>query len=586
MPNKREPITWVEIDVDQCSLTYGVAPCMAALGGSNVRKCFNSFNTCQDKANFTRGSLTYKFYSPQSVLPKEPGVFPCLMSVSESAAVVNIAGTNEKLSSFGKRERISFTCKDFPYGDQYTDKYAAERKSGAAQLDGIGYDPYDRGTFFGKLRARWPYYAGRPCRRNSGYIDNGVLTDVVTENFILTDMAFDVNGEVTFEAKDILALADDQRVTAPIANNGQLKDDIDEQEMSFTIEPENIGDIEYPASGRAAIGNEIITYTRSGDVFTITERGVAGTEIGSHRAGASVQEVFYVNNMRADDVLYTLLVDYAKLSPSYIDKPAWEDEFDRWGEDMYLTGYVVKPTGVSKLISEIVQLGLSVWWDAKNQKVGVKLNRPPDQDRIFLFTDDRNIKQIDIEDRDDSRFTQVGYYSDIINPTGDVNDGSNYNRLRQLVDLEAQSDDEFGDTRIQRIYTRWLGDGNDDLIRILGIRFLNRFRWAPSYYKFRVTYDPDLGLTDVVRVNSRVHQDATGENLNKLMQVVSIVHDKPKHEMVVTAQAYQFDQRYGLIAPNDMPDYTSASPEQRNKYAFFADNDAKMSNGDYANVFI
>ena len=168
----REPLVWVEVDVDQCQLTYGLGLCTALLGTTGLTKCFNTFKTCQDKLNYDLGSLTYKFYMPQSNLPKEAGVFPCLTSVSESVGEVNIAGTNTDVKGLGKREKITFNCKDFPYGDQYTDKYASERVSGAAQSSGVGYDPYERGTFFGKLRARWPYYAGRACRVNEAYFDN------------------------------------------------------------------------------------------------------------------------------------------------------------------------------------------------------------------------------------------------------------------------------------------------------------------------------------------------------------------------------------------------------------------------------
>jgi hypothetical protein len=56
--------------------------------------------------------------------------------------------------------------------------------------------------------------------------------------------------------------------------------------------------------------------------------------------------------------------------------------------------------------------------------------------------------------------------------------------------------------------------------------------------------------------------------------------------MTVTAQTYQFFQRYALIAPNATPDYTSASDSEKAKYAFFADNTTeKMSDGSPAYVF-
>lgn len=586
--SEREPIVWVEIDVDQCALTYGSAPCTAVLGTTGELKCFNTFKTCQDKDNYNLGSLTYKFYMPQSDLPKEAGVFPCLTSISESVGEVNIAGTNTDIKGLGKRERITFACRDFPYGDQYTDKYASERVSGAAQSSGVGYDPYDRGTFFGKLRARWPYYAGRACRVNEAYYDGGVLSEVVTRHYVLTDMEFDIQGEsATFEAKDILSVVDNKNAVVPVVNNGELSADISETDTEITLTPTGVGNDEYDASGRAIIGDEIVSFTRSGDVLTITGRGLGNTTASSHSAGDSVQQTFHVSNERVDAVIERILRYEGYVPASFIPTADWQAEAARWAGTMYLDAEIVEPTGVNSLISEIAQLGVSVWWNRQAQEVGFKVNRPPDEDTVFDFNDDANIKSIEIDDRDDKRLTDIYIYSDIRSPIEDESSGGSYNRLRGIVDVDARSANEFNDSKIRKVFMRWLGAGNDSLIRIFGKRMLNRFRWSPSFYTFRVTYDPTLELTDVIRVNSRIHQDETGQNQNKLMQAVSIKYDKPKHEMVVTAQTYQFDQKYALIAPNATPVYTSASDEEKAIYAFFADDvTGELSDGSDPYVFI
>ena len=585
--SNREPIEWIEIDVDQCTLTYGSSPCAAVLGTTGSQKCHNGFKTCQDKDNYDLGSLTYTFSRPQSGLPTKVGVFPVLMSVSERSGVVNIAGTDNKLNGLGKRETINWTCSDIPYHDRYTDKYANERVSGAAQADGIGYKPIDRGTLFGKLRARWPYYAGRAARYCTGFIDGGVLTGVVKRHFIITDMDVDVRGNTTtFEAKDILHLADNEKALAPITSDGELLAAIDTVQTELTLTPENIGGT-YPASGRAVIGREMVDYTRVGDVVTITERGVAGTEITSHSIGDTFQTVFTKTIERVDDVIYDLLVNYANVDAAFIPVAKWEAEITRWASSMRLTVNIPKPTGVNKLIGELAVLGLSVWWDSELQEIGLKINRPPDEDSIFEVSDNRNIKDISISDRDDDRLTQVGFYSVISDPTENPVDGNSYSRLRQIVDLDAQSDNEFSDVKVRQIYTRWLGDGNESLIRILGKRLLNRFRWSPARYTFTLADDQDIRLTDVIRVNSRIAQDVTGLNIDRLMQAIMVKRTKAKHEMVVTAQTYQFDQRYGFIAENTRLDYTSSSASEQVRGVYFADDvTLKMSNGDPAYQFI
>lgn len=393
-------------------------------------------------------------------------------------------------------------------------------------------------------------------------------------------------GIVTFEAKDILWFADDKNAVCPKVNNGELLYDLDEFGETATLTPTGIGDAEYDTSGRMVIGSEVMSFNRSGDVLTITGRALGGTELSDHSSGASVQQTFYVSNRRIDFVCRDLLRDYAEVPSAVIPFSDWNEEAIRWGSNLLLTCEVTKPTGVNKLLTEISQLGSTIYWNSQKQEVGFKINRPPDEDTIYEVTDDTNIREISIDDRDDERLTDIYFYTDIKSSTSSADDGDSYRRARGVVDVDARSENEFNDSKIRQVYMRWLGTGNDTLISIIGKRLLNRFRWSPSFYTFRITYDPDMELTDVIRVNSQINQDVTGLNEEKLMQIVSIRYDKPKHEMVVVAQTYQFDKTYGLIAPNSTPYYTSASDEEKGKYLFFCDPvTGLMSDGSEPNVF-
>ena len=173
----REAFSWISVDVDGCSLTFGTGACTAALGVDGVtRKCFNTFNTCRKPTDYSHMPVyrTMRYCQPRSNMPKGATFFPLLVGdPSEHSATVNIAGSDGDLSAFGRRATISARFIDAPDHDRYFDKYQAERVSGAAQLDGIGYPPVERGTHFAKLKSRWPFYAGRPMRRHDGYIVNG-----------------------------------------------------------------------------------------------------------------------------------------------------------------------------------------------------------------------------------------------------------------------------------------------------------------------------------------------------------------------------------------------------------------------------
>lgn len=567
-----EPITYVEIGMDGCANTFGVAPCTAALGGAVQRKCYNTFFTCRSQVDFVHDKAfrTLRFCEPRGNLPRGATMFPAVTSISEHSATVNIAGSDDDMASLGRRATVRIGFQDFPYHDRLTDPYQSERVDGTAQIDEGGYDPASRGTFFGKLKSRWPYYAGRPLRVINARIENGALVDQVTRHYIITGMSGpDSGGQVTFEAADVLDLAKNEKAVAPKASTGSLAANITDVEASLTLTPTGIGDAEYPASGRALIGSEIVSYTRSGDTVTLTGRGVARTTAASHSQGDTFQQVLHVVNSRLDTLIKTLLVDYAGTDPAFIPDAAWDAEIDRWYPDLLLNAHVVKPTGVATLIGELAILGLSIWWDSATQTIGLKANRPPAGDTVFDLTDRAHIKEITQEDHDDKRLTQVHFHSVMSDPTKSTTSPETFDRLMATVDLSAQEEWQYGGQRIRTVFCRWLDHGADDLARVVSKRLLARFLAAPAHFEIILdAKDEAIGLTDVLRVSSRVAQDETGAPKQRLLQVIERSEPRPGHEFRIVAQAYQFTLRYALIGPDDLPDYDTATDSQKNQYGF------------------
>jgi len=152
-----ELITLVEIDQPFCTRTYGSAPCTASVGVTGTAKCFNTFSTCQDTANYDEGTLTLRFGREQDNLTAYDPVIPSLRSASVTPLVINLAGMNRSVSPFGSRESASLTFADHPYSDYLVDKYRTERPAGTA---GTTYTPEDQGTFWGKWLKRNPYHEG------------------------------------------------------------------------------------------------------------------------------------------------------------------------------------------------------------------------------------------------------------------------------------------------------------------------------------------------------------------------------------------------------------------------------------------
>lgn len=580
----RRPVRIVEIDVDYCTLQFGVGACTASLSLPGVpRKCYNTFNTCPVKELFNPAPLTLRFVEPRSDLPiVDNRTYPVLNNVSPVTATVNIAGTSDNFNGLGRRGTITATFTDFPDNDRGVDKYASERRSGAAQLDESGYNPKDRGTFFGKLKSRWPQYGDRPMRYIEGYIDdNGDLQTLSTRHYIITDFnGPDRSGNVTIEGKDILHLADDKKALCPKPSLGQMRFEIFDRfdregqpnpDYNPVVEltPEGIGDAAYPSSGLAALGREIVSFTRDGDNITLTGRGLEGTEERSHREGTTVQIVKEVRNVRIDDLVEDLLVNFANIDPAFIPKSEWQEDVTRWASTMFLDTIIARPEGVQTLISELAVLGVSVWWDDVKQEIGLKINSPVFDSDITDFNDDAHILDIEQEDNDEDRLTQIHFYSVQTDPTGSPTDKNNYDRIIVAIDAEAEQQNSYRFPRVREVTCRWVNRGADSILLINALRLLSRFNTAPKTYKVKIdNKDNSISLADVVRLNTRVAQDSTGKPVQRLTQVRQKNTRREHGWTDIVLQDFQFDGNFRLIAPNNTPVYGNATQEQKDTFAF------------------
>lgn len=251
-------LQYVEIDIDYCSLTYGVAPCQASLTNSpptGTKKCFNTLVTCQDRANFTNSPVTLRFAVPTADLPASVECIPNIKSVTFDPATVSLG------QNLGQRATLTVTFDDHKHSDtgEGFDKYLSDRT----------YDPYSQGTFWGKFRSRQPFVRGRPLRWIIGTTDQDI-GDMETRHYIIDSFTGpDNNGLFKIIAKDLLKLADGDRALAPAVSEGFLVSDITNVQTTLTLSPTDVA-INYPNSGYVNIGGtEIVSYTHSGiDGFT------------------------------------------------------------------------------------------------------------------------------------------------------------------------------------------------------------------------------------------------------------------------------------------------------------------------------
>lgn len=516
-------ITVIEIDIPYCDLVYGTAPCTAAIGVTGERKCFNVIRTCQDRANFTPSSLTLRFCMPAGDTEfRRNGhpvvVIPSIKSVNVTPAIIN-PGVD-----IGTRETVRVVFEDHPHSDAGLDKYLTDRD----------YDPFQRGTFWAKFRARNPSLEGYAFRLLIG--DEGDdLTDMMTYHYVI-DSFTPQGNQATVAAKDVLILADKKKAQAPLISNGVLAAGISAGDGSLTLSPSGIGNAEYPTSGKVAIGGkEICSFTRSGDVLTLTARGESGTDADEHDEGDSVQLVLIYSSESPSTIINDLLVNYTPgIDASWINTTEWQTEVDEYIGRLY-SAEIAEPTSVVELLNELIeQIGLVFWWDSSTQQLRLRSLRPVSAESR-LYTDDQILATtFKSTEQPSKRISEVWTYYGVRNPLEDLDNAKNFKAAIATVDSEA--DQDYEQPAIKKIFSRWIASNNRPAASRLNSMLLSRYRDAPRKFSFALyeTIDEAPALGGSFRVQTWSLQDDTGDTVAEPAQITSL--ERREDRFVIDAQ--------------------------------------------------
>lgn len=521
----RIPVVCVELDMDVCTRTYGSSPCTASVGVTGAAKCYNTYATCQDTAHYNKGVKTYRFSEPSARLPVGLQTIPLLRSVSFAPQQITPG------KGLGVRGSVTIQLDDAPWTDVDIDPYVTDRATPAA------------GTFWGRFRARNPYYEGRPLRILSGYITSPFTWDAFqTRAYIIDSLSAVLKGDkAQITGKDILKLADDKKALFPRPSTGTLSADISDSATSLTASPTGVGDDEYPASGKIAISGEIMSYSRSGDTFTVT-RAQDNTEAAAHDADDTIQLVGEFASAEIQDVIYDLLTDYAGIDASYIDKTAWDTE-----RDTYLTGVwnltQPEPVGVNTLLAELTEQGnCRIWWDEIEQQIRFRAIRPLDA-ALPVYSDDDHFIQgsVDLKDDPKQRISRVYVYFGRRSPAEKLDDLKNYRTRYLQPDLDAEGANEYGSPVIKRINSRWFLSTSLGRVQDLADALLMTFRDPPRILSFGMDPRHDLRVGDIFRARTRGLQAADGSANELAFEVIEAQEAQAGHVIRYRAQSMPAD---------------------------------------------
>lgn len=578
----RIPVTAVELYLDTCAESFGVSPCTAS--GAAGTECYNTFDTCQDTANFNNTSKTYRFFQPISNWPVGEVGYPCLKGKPTfTPCVIDPKG------SLGKRGTVSIKLTDFADDDIFTDPYFSTRS----------YTPELQGTFFGKLKARTPYYKGRLMKVKNMYIEDGALSTSQDRLYVIDSINVNQKGEVTITGKDLLKLADSTKAQAPAASTGSLASSINSTTTSIVLQSGEGAD--YDASGYVRIGDEVISYSSiSTDTLNVTSRGYK-SKADEHDADDTVQQCLSFAADNVVDIISDLLKDYAGIDESYIPYDAglsvpttvddeWDIEKASWLSANDLTHLVTEPTGVATLLKQICSQNLIyMWFNEKEQEIKLRAIAPELKNATPIsLTDASNILEdsVVVKDNDKERISQLWVYYDLVNIAGDIDEASNFKKLKVQVDTASENVNAYDEKAVKVIYANWLGSANAGLILTLAGRLLSRYAGTPKITKFKIDMkDADLWTGNIALLDTSAFQGSDGANLQQKMQVLKASEDHDKQITTLETESWEFTVlRYGFIAPNSMGDYTIESDANQNDYGFICDSLGKYSNGDLAHL--
>ena len=576
----RIPVTVVELYLDTCSNTFGSAPCTAS--GAAGTECYNTYLTCQDTANFTTASKTYRFYQGVKNWPIGITGYPCVKNQPRfTPCQIDPKGT------LGKRGVVSIKLDDFTDDDLFTDDYVSTRT----------YNPELQGTFFGKLKARTPYYKGRLMKVRQGYInDTFSWTDFDDRLFVIDSLDLDQDGKVTVTGKDILKLADDKKSVAPAANTGTLSVALTTGATSIVLQTGE--GVDYDSAGFVRIGDEVMQYTAvSTDTLTGVTRASNGTTAEEHDTDDLVQQCLSYSNDNVVDIIHGLLNTYAGIAETYLPYDAGltvpttvDDEWDleklNWLGSNNLTHLITKPTGINKLISNICKQNLIyMWFDERDQEVKLRAIAPQSKNETPpTLSDSGQIirDSIKVKDNPKDRISQIWVYYDILDISGDLDKAENYKKLYVQVDTESENTNAYSEKAIKIIYADWLSNANAGLITTLAGRLLSRYAGTPQRVTFKIDHkDADIWTGNIALLDSWAFQDETGANSIQKTQILKVTDDHDKQQLTIEAESWEYAVvLYGFVTPNTMLDYLSESDANKAAYGFISDNTGKMSNGD------
>jgi len=573
----RTPVWYVKLTLDFCANTFGSSPCTAI--GSGDKKCFNTFFSCKDSANYNRTTKVYKFCS-NGELPFNDGERPYIQSVKQLPTEIK-----EALTVLG---RITINFYDEPDTDVGIDPYITERTG-------------TQGTFWRKLLERNPNYKGRIMEVYEGFLGIPEAEFQLRFQGKIDNIKFGNGGMVSIDGIDFVG--DLKRIKIPYEYDIKNAFTVGATSQTITLKGADV-DVLSAATGSTyylRISDEIIgfqssNYDSTSNQLTNVIRGVAGTPSSALTEDDNFSIVpFYQGNLF--DVMHQMLVNPttsigspgAGISTLYVNTTKFESErdFASGSTEVLVHGWVDETISIQEAYFDLANLIDVKTWAAEDLKITIdrRLSNRPGRTYTKL-TDDANIviNSDSLNQNEESRFTR-NYLLWSYKPVTDFDKGKNFARREALIDLDLESSNAYGEETLDIHKTRFFREGimsqagQNTFVQNRQLRWLANRQEAKPLIDIQVEYkDSNIKTGDFVRVGTDLFTDCLGNPVTTATcQVIkrTITGNKVKLRL-----EKQRDNKTAFIqdstSADGSSDYTVASESQRN-YGFISVADSASS---------
>jgi len=258
------------------------------------------------------------------------------------------------------------------------------------------------------------------------------------------------------------------------------------------------------------------------DTFAI-RRAQFGSTAVEHKAEDRFQLCLQYTAQNPADIINDLLVNYADIASSYISLSTWQTECSTFLQRNY-TRLIAEPTGVNKLISQLIeQAGLALWHDDKSNTLKLLVIRAVDT-TVFNYTEDNVIAgSIRTQEQPAKRITQVWTYYGVRNPLEPLEQPDNYRSTLATVDLEAET--LHGSPVIRKIFGTWIPSLARTTAQRVNDLQISRYATAPRRISFDVMRYS--GINEPLpgggyRLKWTANQDAAGNSISAPIQLTRV----------------------------------------------------------------